>query len=99
MIRELCEEASISSITVTQVGGYRKTDARVLAEVFRRYADAPVRVISDAAQAFRAAVEEKKENETLFCAGSLYLIGEIRAALAGIKVQEHRIDKEEELND
>lgn len=99
MIRELCEEASFSSITVTQVGGYRKTDARVLAEVFRRYADAPVHVISDAAQAFRAAVEEKKENETLFCAGSLYLIGEIRAALAGIKVQEHRIDKEEELND
>ena len=38
----------------------------------------PVRAFESAARAFAAAAAEKKEEDVLFCAGSLYLAGEIR---------------------
>lgn len=40
-----------------------------------------VRVIPQVAAALREALREKREEDTVFCAGSLYLIGELKEAL------------------
>ena len=51
------------------------------AEIFRRYTDAPVRAVPDAAQAFDEALALRPEGGMLFCSGSLYLVGEIKEHL------------------
>ena len=38
-------------------------------------------MVPDAASAMEKALAEKKDGDLLFCAGSLYLIGEIKAAM------------------
>lgn len=88
MIREICQEVKFSSIVVTQIGDTRKVDATVLAELFRKYTDSPVGARADVADAFAAALERKGDG-MLFCAGSLYLVGEIKALLARQQVQKH----------
>lgn len=88
MIREICQEVKFSSIVVTQIGDTRKVDATVLAELFRKYTDSPVEARADVADAFAAALERKGDG-MLFCAGSLYLVGEIKALLARQQVQKH----------
>ena len=40
-----------------------------------------LQVIPTVREAFREALREKREEDTLFCAGSLYLIGEIKEAV------------------
>lgn len=81
MIRTMCEDDVFSSIIVTQVGGKRRVKAEEFAEIFRRYTDAPVRAVPDAAQAFDEALALRPEGGMLFCAGSLYLVGEIKEHL------------------
>lgn len=88
MIREICQQARFSSIVVTQIEGSRKVDAQTLAEVFRRYTDAPVLAVADVEKAFEAALERKGEG-MLFCAGSLYLVGDLKAILEKQSVQPH----------
>ncbi|MDO5345026.1 MAG: folylpolyglutamate synthase/dihydrofolate synthase family protein [Lachnospiraceae bacterium] len=88
MIREICQQARFSSIVVTQIEGSRKVDAQALAEVFRKYTDAPVLAEADVEVAFRTALEHRGDG-MLFCAGSLYLVGDIKAILNRQKVQQH----------
>ncbi len=80
MIREICEEAHFSRVTVTQVGGSRVVPAGQLAEVFRKYTEAPVTAYADVAEAFEAALAGRGDG-MLFCAGSLYLVGELKSCL------------------
>lgn len=88
MIREICQQARFSSIVVTQIEGSRKVDAQALAEVFRKYTSAPVLAVAGVEEAFHTALE-RREDGMLFCAGSLYLVGEIKAILSRQKVQQH----------
>jgi dihydrofolate synthase/folylpolyglutamate synthase len=81
MIRTMCEGHEFCSIIVTQVGGKRAVKAEEFAEIFRRYTDVPVRAVPDAAQAFDEALSSRPEGGMLFCAGSLYLVGEIKEHL------------------
>lgn len=80
MIQEICEEVHPTSIVVTQIDGARVVPAETLAGVFRKYTDAPVIPEPDVERAFRTALE-KKGDGMLFCAGSLYLVGDIKAIL------------------
>ncbi len=80
MIRELCEGVSFQSVIVTQVGGARAVPAKELAEVFQEYTDAPVTAVADVRSAFSEAMR-RQGNGMLFCAGSLYLVGELKAIL------------------
>ncbi len=80
MIGEICGEARFSRVTVTQVGGARAVPAEQLAGVFRKYTDAPVAAYADVAEAFDAALSGRGDG-MLFCAGSLYLVGELKAVL------------------
>ncbi len=81
MIRTMCEGHEFCGIIVTQVGGKRAVKAEEFAEIFRRYTDVPVRAVPDAAQAFDEALSSRPEGGMLFCAGSLYLVGEIKEHL------------------
>ncbi len=80
MIREICEGISLSAVVVTQVGGSREVPADRLAEAFRSASDVPVLVRTDAGEAFETALQ-LKEDGMLFCVGSLYLVGELKAIL------------------
>ncbi|MCD7813028.1 MAG: bifunctional folylpolyglutamate synthase/dihydrofolate synthase [Lachnospiraceae bacterium] len=81
MIREICEGVNFSSVVVTQVGGSRVVPADVLAGVFRKYTSAPVTAKADVREAFETALAGRGDG-MLFCAGSLYLVGELKALLA-----------------
>jgi dihydrofolate synthase/folylpolyglutamate synthase len=80
MIRTICESIHPVSIVVTQVGGARVVPAGQLAEVFARYTDVPVIAKADVQEAFETALARRGDS-MLFCAGSLYLVGEIKAVL------------------
>ncbi|MBQ7534854.1 MAG: hypothetical protein IJT43_04460 [Stomatobaculum sp.] len=58
---------------------YRAADAGRIAELYREYGVTDVRLLDGIAEAFRRAVTEKQDDEILFCAGSLYMAGEILA--------------------
>ena len=80
MIADLCQAAELSFVVVTEVGGYREVPASQLASEFSRHTEAAVYAEPEAGKAFRKALE-LKGGSMLFCAGSLYLAGEIKKAL------------------
>ena len=80
MIRTICESVKPVHVTVTQIEGARVVPAEELAEVFRRYTDAPVVAKADVEESFDTALKNRGDS-MLFCAGSLYLIGELKAVL------------------
>ena len=80
MIAEICESVHATSIVVTQINGARVVPAEVLGGVFRKYTDAEIIVQPDVEQAFETALAKRGEG-MLFCAGSLYLVGDIKAIL------------------
>ena len=50
-----------------------------LAEIFRKDGVPEVEAAEDVPMAFELALKEKGEDGMLFCVGSLYLVGEIKA--------------------
>ena len=80
MIQEICENIQPQFIVVTQVGGARVVPADTLADVFRKYTNVPVTAEANVKKAFLTALDRRGES-MLFCAGSLYLVGEIKAIL------------------
>ena len=87
MIATICRQTELAHIVVTEIAGDRNVPAEKLAEVFRRYTNTPVKAVRMIADAFREAFKEKGDG-MLFCAGSLYLVGELKNLL-----------KEERFND
>ena len=81
MIRTILEKISFRHVVVTQVGGYRKVPAEKLVEIFRREGCPSAEACEDVEEAFCKALDEKGEDGMLFCVGSLYLVGEIKAAI------------------
>lgn len=80
MIQTICQSIQPTSIVVTQIGGARVVPAQELAEEFRKYTQVEVTAKADVAEALDTALA-KKGDSMLFCAGSLYLIGELKAIL------------------
>ena len=80
MIQTICESCKPVSVVVTQIDGARVVPAETLAEVFRKYTNAPVTAKADVEEAFDAALANKGDS-MLFCAGSLYLVGELKGIL------------------
>ena len=81
MIRTICTRIRFRHVIVTQVGGYRKVPVEELAEIFRKDGVPEVEAVEDVPTAFEQAVKEKGEDGMLFCVGSLYLVGEIKAVI------------------
>ena len=80
----IAKELQPVRIYTAPLQSYRAADAGRIAELYREYGMKDVRLLNGIPEAFRAAVSEKQEDEILFCAGSLYMAGEI---LAGIRHQ------------
>lgn len=80
MIQEICEGVHLSSVVVTEIHNDRIVPAEELKNIFEKYTDAKVTAVSDIDEAFDEAMREKEEG-ILFCAGSLYLVGEIKELL------------------
>lgn len=80
MIETICRETKFAEVIVTEVSSYRRTSAKELAEIFKRYTEVPVKVCERAEEAFTLGCQEK-EDGLLFCVGSLYLVGELKTLL------------------
>jgi dihydrofolate synthase/folylpolyglutamate synthase len=87
MARLLCEGISWAGIGVVHIDSSRSMDTEVLSEAFSQAYKGPVRAFETAGEALR---EMKKQagDELLFCAGSLYLIGELKVQLKGMERRE-----------
>ena len=69
----LCERVKASVYIVTEIRDGRRVPARELGEMFRRRTQRPVLVCPEPAEAARLG-----QGRSVYCIGSLYLIGELR---------------------
>lgn len=83
MISEITKTGLFRSIVTTQVGGPRQAPAQTLAELFRQGGAADTVAEPDPEAALRRAFRKKGEDGILFCVGSLYLVGMIKALNGG----------------
>lgn len=78
MTEFLAARTDFSGIFVTELDhNSRAVSAESLAEKFRRFYDGPVYVCPHIKDAWEQAMEIKKEQDILFIAGSLYLVGSV----------------------
>lgn len=80
MIRSISSEVELGSVSAAKMESDRGVDPGVLAEEFKMFTDCPVEVFASAEEAFAHVVAVKKD-DFVFCAGSLYLIGELKRIL------------------
>ena len=80
MIRTICSRIRFKHVIVTSVGGYREVPAEKFAELFAQDGCTQVEACTDIEKAFPRALELKGDG-MLFCVGSLYLVGEIKAMI------------------
>lgn len=81
-VAALCKDINWGEVIVTKVDDARGLDTAVLRNEFAKHGQQAV-VIEGSAKAYNYAMERKKEAQALFCAGSLYLIGELEAITGG----------------
>lgn len=81
MIGEICEGIHPAHVVATQIDGSRVVPAEVLAEDFRKAGCTDVCAEPEIGAAYEKALG-KKGSGMLFCVGSLYLAGELKAYLA-----------------
>ncbi len=81
MIGEICEGIHPSHVVATQIDGSRVVPAEVLAEDFKKAGCMDVCAEPDVGEAYEKALG-RKGSGMLFCVGSLYLAGELKAYLA-----------------
>ncbi|MDE7434216.1 MAG: bifunctional folylpolyglutamate synthase/dihydrofolate synthase [Lachnospiraceae bacterium] len=82
-VRCLCEGVDWDGVIVTGIRDERSAAPEELAELFAANGQR-VKVIGDSGEAYRYAMESRKEQQVVFCAGSLYLIGELQTIAGGI---------------
>ncbi len=81
MIREIVEGIRPDRVVTTQIAGYREVTAEHLAGLFRDAGVSEVEAVTEIGPAFDRACELKGDG-MLFCVGSLYLAGELKAWIA-----------------
>lgn len=80
MIKELCDGLTITHVTIAHIDSERCASTEKLAEEFREFLSCPVEVFSTVRQAWECFLKEKGDG-LAFCAGSLYLAGEVKSLL------------------
>ncbi len=81
MIDRLSEKVELASVSIAKLKTERGMDPEVLAEEFRKLTDCPVETFATAEDAFTHVLTVKND-DYVFCVGSLYLIGEIKQILS-----------------
>ena len=80
MIKLICEDIKPHAVVTTQITGERQVTAEVLAGLFEKYGAENVISVAEVGEALKKALELQQDG-MVFCVGSLYLIGEIKAGL------------------
>ena len=78
MVQILCEKEEFSAVILTEIEGSRKRDLQEIRKAFLRETKAELVCIADRKEAFLKGMEWKGKDGLLFCAGSLYLVGQIK---------------------
>ena len=78
MVQILCEKEEFSAVILTEIEGSRKRDLQEIRKAFLRETKAELVCIADMKEAFLKGMEWKGKDGLLFCAGSLYLVGQIK---------------------
>lgn len=81
MAQALAESGLFEKISAVQIQNGRAMDTEELKEIFGRYTKQPVAIYRSAAEAYRTLAAGRKENERIYAAGSLYLVGEIKGLI------------------
>ncbi len=82
VIRFLAEDICWGEVILTKIPDERGLEPELLEAEFLKYA-VNVSVIYECRQAYEYAVQKKNREQKLFCAGSLYLIGELEKITGG----------------
>ncbi len=80
MIQLICEDIRPHAVVTTQIQGERLISAEKLAELFKQYGAEQVTAVPVVKEALETA-RALQQDGMVFCVGSLYLIGEIKASL------------------
>lgn len=80
MIRSLCDQISIAQVTIAHMDTKRSADCEELEEEFKQTLNCPIKVFPEVGQAWEYFLRTRKDS-LAFCAGSLYLIGEVKGLL------------------
>ena len=86
MVRILCEREEFSAVILTEVEGSRKKALQEMQRIFLNYTKADLVCIADTKEALKKGIAWKGEDGILFCAGSLYLAGQIKAIMEKMEV-------------
>lgn len=81
MIECICREIPADLFIVTELESLRAAGKEKLKQDFEKYTGMPVLMKDTSREAWQAAMREKGEQDMLYCFGSLYLAGEIKALL------------------
>ena len=84
VIETLAGEVDWEQVIVTKIPDKRGLEPDILAEEFARHS-VHVHSIWDYKEAFTYALDRREKGQKLFCAGSLYLIGELEKLAGGEK--------------
>lgn len=84
MVETLCRGIPWQGVGIARMKSSRGLDTGELAQVFRTFAVCPVTEYENAEEAL-ADMRRASEGQLLFCAGSLYLIGELREMLEHVR--------------
>ena len=84
MVEYLCSHLDAKAYIVTQIDDWRKVESEKLAFVFQKYTDKPVYEKKELKDAIEFAYSIREEEE-IFCLGSLYLVGMVKKCLMGGK--------------
>lgn len=80
MIRRLCDRISIAQVTIAHMDTKRSAGCRELEEEFKQIINCPIKVFPEVGQAWEYFLRTRKDS-LAFCAGSLYLVGEVKGFL------------------
>ncbi|MEY8336891.1 folylpolyglutamate synthase/dihydrofolate synthase family protein [Lachnospiraceae bacterium 62-35] len=81
MAEILCKNTAWLEIFTTRIDNGRGFDEDRIRRTLESCADCPVKAFPSSEEAFLEGLRCKKEDELLFCAGSLYFVGEIKEIL------------------
>lgn len=87
MIQKLSDSGIFDSFLVTQLHSTRRLDGDSIKEIFEKYTNVPVYEFDCVADAFKWGLAKHKESSdrVFLCAGSLYLVGEMKTIIADWK--------------
>ena len=80
MIQILCQQRHISEYVITLIQDERAAQAEELKQIFQKYTEQPVVVKEDLRQAL-TYLFSRKAGKVVYCLGSLYLTGMIKAMI------------------